>query len=243
MPPDVLPKAGEWMRTHLASVEEANQTTLEAVADRLLQVIASDGLVYTAGTGHSLALVLETFYRAGGLACVYPIYHAALSPFEGGLTSTLLERTPGLAARLLEAAKPSAQDIAFIFSNSGVNPVPVELAQGFRSAGTPVVAVVSLPHLREAPRRADRKLDEVADFILDTRVPYGDAAYPAGDRSTAPLSSLTSIYLWNLLLARLAEKAAGAGASLPLWVSANVEGGEARNRELLARYRPRIPRL
>lgn len=58
-----------------------------------------------------------------------------------------------------------------------------------------------------------------------------------------PLSSLAGVYLWNLLLGRLADLAAAEGVRLPLWTSANVDGGEARNRELLDRYRKRIPML
>ena len=37
--------------------------------------------------------------------------------------------------------------------------------------------MVSLTHLRAAAPRAGHKLDSVADHILDTQVPYGDAAY------------------------------------------------------------------
>ncbi len=228
---------------HLEGVLGANRETLDSVVGHMLRVVEQDGLIYTAGTGHSLALVLETFYRAGGLACVYPLYHPALLPLDGGRASTLLERTAGLAGELLEQARPSPADMAFIFSNSGVNPVPVELAQGLRKRGALVVAVVSLPHLRRAPQRAEVKLDQAADEILNTRVPYGDAAYPAGEMSTAPLSSLSGVFLWSVLLAQLADRASERGVELPLWVSANVEDGEARNRALLERYRGRVPSL
>ncbi len=228
------------MRAHLARAERANAATLDTVARRMLEVVRDDGLIYTTGTGHSLALVLESFYRAGGLACVYPIYHPALLPLEGGTASTLLERTAGLAQLLLERLRPSRRDLAFVFSNSGVNAVPVELAEGLRSAGAAVVAVVSLPHLRQASARTAHKLDEVADYVLDTLVPYGDASHPVDGSATAPLSSLTGIYLWNLLLVRLSELARREGIELPLWVSANVEQGDERNRSLAERYRVRI---
>ena len=60
---------------------------------------------------------------------------------------------------------------------------------------------------------------------------------------TAAVSSLAGVYLWNLMLARLAEVAETNGTRLPLWLSANVEGGDERNQELVARYRPRVPML
>lgn len=216
---------------------------LSALARRMLEVVREDRLIHVAGTGHSLALVLEAFYRAGGLACVRPLFHPALLPLAGGAASTLLERTSGLGALLLEQATPEPGDLAFVFSNSGINPVPMELAQGLRKAGTEVVAVVSVPHMTHAPARAGVRLADVADEVRDTQVPPGDVSYPPAAPVTAALSSLTSVYLWNLLLARLADLAAARGAELPLWSSANMEGGTERNADLAQRYRSRIPFL
>jgi uncharacterized phosphosugar-binding protein len=106
-----------------------------------------------------------------------------------------------------------------------------------------VVAVSSLEHLRQAPARAGVKLDQVADHVLDTLVPAGDATYRRGGAVTAPLSSLASVFVWNLLLARLADRADAAGVELPLWRSVNLPGGEAHNAALVERYRRRVPML
>jgi uncharacterized phosphosugar-binding protein len=234
---------GARLRDHLARVEDASAEVLDAVAARMLATVSRGGLVHTAGSGHSTALVLETFYRAGGLACVNPIVHPGLSPLAGALASTRLERVEGLAEVLLAAARPSAADLAFVFSNSGANPVPVELARGLRARGCGVVAVTSLPCLRAAPDRAGAKLDTVADWLIDTQVPVGDAAYGQGAAAPAALSSLASVYVWDLLLARLSDAAAAQGVQLPLWTSSNVPDGDTRNAELARRYRGRIPLL
>lgn len=234
---------GDTMRRHLDAVEEANADGLAAVAGRMLEVVRDDRRIHVAGTGHSSALVLETFYRAGGLACVNPVTHLGLVPLSGAIASTVLERSADLAEVLLAQARPRDGELAFVFSSSGANPLPVALARGFRDAGVDVVAVSSLPHLEAAPDRAGVKLDSLADWLLDTDVPVGDAAFEAGGAHTAALSSLTSVFLWNLLLARLAADAEQAGVTLPLWTSANVEGGDERNAHLLAEYRPRISLL
>src|SRR5690349_2017217 len=186
---------GEDMRSHLARVEETNSEVLDRVAARMLEVITGDGLIYVGGTGHSMSLMLESFYRAGGLACVQPMYSPALLPLHGGEDSSLAEKTSGFARLLVERFHPTPSDIAFVYSNSGVNAVPVELADELHKNGTPVVAVVSMPHLTQAPLRGDHKFDAVADFVIDTLVPYGDAAYPTADgATTAGLSSLCGIY-------------------------------------------------
>lgn len=235
---------GELMRAHLANVERTNADVLDQTARLMLDVIRNEGLIYVGGTGHSCALMLESFYRAGGLACVQPLYHPALLPLHGGEDSTLAEKTPGFARILVERYAPGAGDVAFVFSNSGVNAVPVELADELKRGGTPVVAVVSLTHLRAAPLRGDHKIDTVADIVIDTLVPYGDAAYKTADGgSTAGLSSLSGVYIWNLLLTRLADLAAEAGVRLPLFTSSNVAGGAARNEELFKHYRPLVRTL
>jgi len=54
---------------HLERVGTHNAALLDAVAERMLTVVRTGGVLHTAGTGHSIAMVLETFYRAGGLAC------------------------------------------------------------------------------------------------------------------------------------------------------------------------------
>ena len=234
---------GAQMRDHLAAAEARNAATLDAVADRILDVVRNDLRIHVTGTGHSSALVLEAFYRAGGLACVNPITHPGLVPLNGGIASTVIERTAELADVLLAQTCPERGEVAVVFSSSGANPLPVALARGLREAGVWLVAVSSRPHLEAAPVRADVKLDELADVLLDTGVPPGDAAFELDGARTAPLSSLTSVFLWNLILARVAERARQDGVELPLWTSANVPGGDERNAALLARYRPRISLL
>lgn len=231
------------MRDHLGAVEETNRDVLETVSNAVVDAVASDGLVFTAGTGHSTIPVLESFYRAGGLACVHPVYHPALNPLEGAVESTRLERRSGLAESLVEAVDPAPGDVAFVFSNSGVNPVPVEVAIRFKQHGVMVVAVSSRQHMEAAPRRHEQRLDGVADHLFDTLVPYGDSSYPPGDPVTGALSSLVCVYVWNLLLARVLELGAERGIEVPLWESANTAAGEERNRVLIERYRSRIRAL
>lgn len=235
---------GPWMREHLEEVETANHEILDQIADEMFRVVATDGLIYIGGTGHSTALMLEGFYRAGGLAGVQPLYHPALLPLHGGADSTLFEHTSGVARLLVDRYRPTSADLAFIVSNSGVNVVPVELASELRERGTTVVAIVSLAHLHVAPARAGVKLDEVADYVLDTGVPYGDAVYRAeGQAPTAGVSSLTNVFLWNLLLARVADRAAAKGTELPLWTSSNVVGGAERNAALMTTFRAKVQLL
>lgn len=234
---------GNVVRNHLTRVEQQNAGALDDVAELVLASVRADGLVLAAGAGHSLAAVAETFYRAGGLACVRPIYHPELLPMHGAVSSTAAERRSGLAAEVLREAGLAAHDVLFVFSTSGVNPYPVELAVHAADAGCPVVAVTSVAASALAPRRAGTTLAENATVVLDNLVPPGDATYPADNPVTAAVSTLATTFLWNLLMVRLFDKAAEAGVSLPLWRSANVEGGDQANAELLRKYQTRVPQL
>ncbi len=228
---------------HLERVERHNGAELLASAEAVLECVRADGLIHTAGAGHSLAAVAETFYRAGGLACVRPLYLPVLLPLQGAQESTRSERRSGLAAELLGAADCGERDLLVVFSNSGINPYPVELAALATHRGLPVIAVTSSVASTTAPRRAGSTLAAEASIVLDTLVPAGDATYPSATPVTAALSTIAAAFLWNLLLATVSDAAAARGVDVPLWRSANVSGGDEANAELLDRYTARVPEL
>jgi uncharacterized phosphosugar-binding protein len=231
------------VRAHLSRVAEHNAKAVAEAAELLLACVRADGTVLTAGAGHSLAAVAETFYRAGGLACVRPLYHPDLLPLHGAVSSTKAERRSGLAAEVLGPEPLAEHDVLVVFSTSGVNPYPVELAQLTRSTGRAVIAVTSGPASAVAPRRAGSTLAENGTVVLDTLVPPGDSTYPVDAPVAAPISTVANAYLWNLVLVALIDLGAKEGVSLPLWRSSNVPGGDEANAGMLAHYTPRIPAL
>lgn len=227
----------------LEAAAEANAEQLSAAAELLLGVIRADALVFTAGAGHSLAAVAETFYRAGGLACVYPVYHPELLPLHGAQQSTKTERRSGLAEEVLAERAPGPDDVLVVFSTSGVNPYPVELAAGARRRGAAVIAVTSRACVAAAPRRSPSTLVDEGNVVLDSLVIPGDASHPADAPRTAPLSTVVNAFLWNRILAEVLDRGTAEGLDVPLWRSSNVEGGDEANAALLAKYIPRVPAL
>jgi uncharacterized phosphosugar-binding protein len=228
---------------HLAEVAEVNADALDDVADLVLACVRADGLVLTGGAGHSLAAVTETFFRAGGLACVRPLFHEDLPVFGGMRRAVQAERQPGLARSVFKGLQLSGHEVLFVFSNSGVNHYPVELALSALDAGCPVVAVTSLSAMSAAPRRAGTTLAQNATIVLDTLTGPGDVAYPESAPVTASLSTVTAVYLWNLILERINDRAAREGMALPLWRSSNMDGGDEANQTLIDHYLARIPAL
>lgn len=220
-------------------VVEANAATLARATDAVLATLRADGLVRTAGAGHSLAAVMESFYRAGGLAQVRPLWHPSLLPLASAAGSTRAEREPGLGSSVAEAAGLEPRDCVIVFSNSGINHYPVELARAAREAGATLIAVTSVEASSASEPRAGARLFELADVVLDTLVPPGDVSAPAAHPVTVPLSSLATNALWSALLERLVE----ADPDVALWRSANVAGNDGANAALIERLAPRIPEL
>ncbi|MFD0904920.1 sugar isomerase domain-containing protein [Actinomadura sediminis] len=231
------------VRTLLDDLDDAAGPAIGEAAGLLLAAIEADGIVHVAGAGHSLAMVCETFYRAGGLAAVRPVFDPGVFPLDDALRSTRVEREHGVGRAVVKEAAPAPPDVAVVFSTSGRNPYPVEVARECAARDVPVIAVTSARASRSAAARTDTTLADHATLVLDTRVPPGDVLHPAERPRTAAVSTVLAAYTWARVLADLDDLAAARGVDLPRWTSANVPGGDEVNAALLARYRHRVPEL
>lgn len=220
-------------------VVDANAENVDRAAAAIVRSGRANRFVWTLGAGHSLAAVLETFFRAGGLAFVRPIWQPGILPLAGARVATAAERVPGSGRALAGQLDIDAADTVVVFSNSGVNPLPVEAAQLARGRGATVVAMTSRAASAAAPPRASARLADVADIVLDTEVPPGDASWPPEAPVTAPLSSLATTALWTSVLRRVHDRWPAA----PRWRSANMPGTDDENAAMLERFAPRIPEL
>jgi len=229
----------ESLAEYVELVGARNSAEITAAAEAIADTAAAGGLVRPTGAGHSLAAVLETFFRAGGLAFVRPIWHPRVLPFHGARTATAAERERGLGAAAAEEAGIGSEDTVVVFSNSGANPFPVEVAESAARAGATVVAVTSRAANEAAPRRAAHRLVDVAGIVIDTHVPPGDATWPPEHPVTAPVSSLATTTIWTLILREVHRISPDA----PRWRSANVPGNDEFNRALVERFSARIPEL
>lgn len=237
------PPLPDRVRDLMDDLDAASGEAIGDAAALLLDSVGAGGIVHVAGAGHSLALVFETFYRAGGLAAVRPVWDPGVFPLDDALRSTRVERRAGAGRAVVAAAAPAPPDVAVVFSTSGRNPYPVEVAEECAARGVPVVAVTSPRASRGAAARTATALADHAAVVLDTRVPPGDVLHPAGAPRTAAVSTVLAAYAWARVLADLDDLAAERGVDLPRWTSANVPGGDEVNAALLERYRHRVPEL
>ena len=81
-------------------------------------------------------------------------------------------------------------------------------------------------------------------IVIDNRAPFGDTTIGLGDGlSAGAVSSITAAYIAQLLTLGAAQRLRDAGEVPPLYISANIPGGDAHNDALKARYGERIAGL
>lgn len=212
------------------------------VAARMAETTSRDLRIFLFGTGHSHLLAEEGFYRAGGLANVVPILteHTMLHHLPS--LGSRLERTPGLADLILERYDPQPDEMLFVFSNSGVNQLPVEMAVHGREKGLFVVGVSSLEYARQAPLSGlGLRLDQSVDLAVDNGGLPGDALLELEGFPwrVAPSSTVVNALLWNGLVAETVRLLLESGTEPPIFASINIPGAAQHNQALLDKWRPR----
>jgi uncharacterized phosphosugar-binding protein len=206
-----------------------------------------DRMIHVFGCGHSHLMAEEALGRAGGLVPVHPILDPNLTLLGGRRTSPL-ERLEGYARVLLAGEDLRPGEVMVVFSNSGINALPIEVALAAKEAGLRVVTVTSVAHSKSVePRHSSgRRLFELADVTIDTHVPTGDAAVDLSELAggaeghrVAPLSTAVGALVWNALVAEVAYLRTVAGAEPSFFISQNVPGGDEANEALVLRFRHR----
>ena len=221
----------------LVSVVEQQQAAIEQAADWFAATILAGRMVHLFGSGHSRILVEEMWPRYGSFPGFNPIVELSLSfhnlvvGSNGQRQAMFLENVPGFADRILRNFALSSRDCALVVSSSGCNVVPVEMAEGFRARGVRVVAIVSRLHAdaSRSQHREGKKLQDVADLVLDTGAPVGDAMVRVEglEWPVAPGSTVGGCLLVNSIKAEVAARLARAGHP-PLVLTAGAIAGREK---------------
>lgn len=224
--------------TQRAAIELAGQWLAEALARRRF--------LFAFGTGHSHMIAEEVFYRAGGLVRAIPILEEPLMLHEHAVDSSWKEREAGYAERILARYPVAAGDVVIIASNGGRNAVPIEMALEVRARGAKAVAITNREQTLAWPSRhpSGQRLADVADVVIDNCGVDGDATLqiPGLPTAVGSTSSITGIFIVNLIVLAAMERAAAAGTPPEVFVSSNTSGDD-HNSRLIAEMRGFNPHL
>jgi uncharacterized phosphosugar-binding protein len=232
---------------------EAQDAAIGAASRLCADAIAADGLVHAFGTGHSRIPVEELFPRFGSYPGFNPIvelsmtFHTQVVGANGQRQAMFIERTEGLAEQMLANFELRPPDAMIVFSHGGNTAVPIEVAQGARKRGLPVVVVTSVAHTlaAEPGHSSGTRLLDHADVVLDLCTPPGDAmveieglAAPVG-----PGSTLAAVAIVNQIKVGTAALLVERGAMPPVLASAAVVGAAASREAFDAVYREHARRV
>jgi len=231
----------------LNKVRETQRDKILEAAKLVKEALKKDKLIHVYGTGHSQVLAIEVFYRAGGFVPVNAILDLGSSVYGGAMKSTGVERLQGYAKILLDYYDIGQDDVLIVVSNSGRNALPIEMAMGARERGAKVIAITSIEFSSKFPSRhpSGKRLYDVADIVIDNHVPPGDALLEVEGIKTkiAPVSTIVNSAILHSIMAEAAKMLVDEGIEPPIWLSANVPGGDEYNKKYLEKYKYRIKHL
>src|SRR5215210_981973 len=225
----------------LTRIEETQADALREASGLCADAIGAGRLVHLFGSGHSRIPVEEMFPRYGSYPGFNPIvelsmtFHTQVVGANGQRQAMFIERVEGLAEAILANFELQPPDVMIVFSVGGLSAVPIEMAQGARGRGLPVIAVTSVEHSLARPptHSSGTRLLDHGDVVVDLCTPLGDALVAVDGLETpiGPGSSIAAVAIANEIKARTAALLVERDAMPPVLTSAALVG-PARSREL-----------
>jgi len=212
---------------------------IEEIGKNIATSIINGGIVHTFGSGHSDLIAKEVVARAGGLVPINNIQDP---------TNGKAERLNGIAKILLDEYSNifgiKEGEYILIISNSGRNPLPIEMCKEAKGRGLKVVALTSMKHSTNVPSRhsSGKKLYELADYVLDTNVELGDTVLKVPDMgiTLGPCSTVMGTVLINLIILSVIENIISLGLVPPVLRSMNLDNSDDYNKKIIDKYRSRL---
>jgi uncharacterized phosphosugar-binding protein len=240
------------VESKLQRIEQAQAKNIARAGAMIADAYEQDRLVHIyGGGGHTVMMVCEMFFRAGGLANVNPIFGHDISPLCQALKYLEIERTTGYGACLIRYYQVARDDLLIIFHNIGYNPTTIDAAEEAKKRGAKIIAISSSDWQQKLPKDHHirhpngRHLFDYADLKIDDQNPFGDADYyvEGFDVPIAPTSTIVDAFIAHRMIIEAVAEMKRRGLEPPIFRSANLPGGDEFNAKLLEKYRPRVKDL
>ena len=131
-----------------------------------------------------------------------------------------------------------------IASTSGRNAVAIDVALAAAEIGVSTICITSKAYSDGVTSRhpSGKKVLDVCDIVIDNGAPYGDACVEIDGfaQTVGPLSTVTGCAIVNAIVSSVVEKLVERGVVPPVFISANLDGGDEHNAKLLAENKHRI---
>jgi uncharacterized phosphosugar-binding protein len=238
-------------RRILDDIEGSQLSAIQRAAELMADSIAAERWVHTFGCGHATIPVEEMYPRIGGFVGFHPMVELPLTFFthitgEMGIHQFLfLERAEGYGEAIMKSYTFDKRDTVWIFSHTGINNVNIDVALGAKELGMRVVATGSAAESAASRHASGRTLFEIADVVIDTRVPAGDSSVTLKNHfdKVGPVSTMAFVTVVWMTIITVAEILSERGVKLYIHPSHNIPGDTTARERLdaaLAEYKRRI---
>jgi uncharacterized phosphosugar-binding protein len=217
----------------IAKLEATQMGAIDQAAEWVADATAEERFGVLFGAGHSYMPILDTFPRIGSFPAWLPIhelstsYVAAISGNLGLRQTIFIEKIEGFGDVVLENYRLDPRDVMIVISNSGVNPMGIDIALNAQKQGLKTVAITSMAHTQASQSRhsSGKRLFEICDLVIDTCVPQGDAMIEVEGfgAKVGAASTIMAMITMQTMAVRVAEKLSARGISLPVYPSHNAK--------------------
>lgn len=248
--------AKQWLsnaRDVMTRIEDTQMENIMKAAEVMAASIECGRWVHTFGCGHATIPIEEMYPRIGGFVGFHPMVELPLTFFtritgEMGVHQfVFLERVEGYGVEIMKGYTFDSRDTMWLFSHSGINNVNIDVAIEARKKGMKVIAFGSAAEAegKQTRHSSGKTIFELADIVVDTCAPIGDASVSIKDHQDklGPVSTMAFITCVWMTVITVAEMLVERGVKLHIHPSHNVPGDTtARERleDALAEYKRRI---
>jgi len=248
--------AKQWLsnvRNVMQRIEDTQVEQIQAAATLMADSIECGRWVHTFGCGHATLPIEEMYPRIGGFVGFHPMIELPLTFFtritgEMGVHQfVFLERVEGYGVEIMKGYNFDTRDTMWLFSHSGINNVNIDIALEAKKKGMKVVVFGSAAGAKGKQTRhsTGKNIFELADIVVDTCAPIGDASVPLKNHQDkiGPVSTMAFVTCVWMTVTTVAEILADRGVKLYIHPSHNVPGdttARVRLEEALAEYKKRI---
>ena len=229
----------------LSEAFDAERESIEAAAEAIARANEEHHSIFGFGCNHAGLVTLELFYRSGGMVTINPIRAPGMMLEISPATMTSeMERMSGYGKIILNGENTKAGDVIIIHSVSGRNAVTVDMAEAAKEKGMTVIVLTNMNTATSVTSRhpSGKMLHDFADILIDNHGDRGDASVELEGfpQKLAPTSTAVGAALLNAVVVRASEILLEKGIQPPVFMSSNIDGGDAHNKAVIESHKENI---
>lgn len=245
----IMPSTNEFFKAakaQLAKTKEAQHENILKAAEMFTECMDSNGIVQLVGLDNCRAFAMELGFRAGGLMPFHQFDTKDLA-MRKVLTEREIEplqfdgRTEN-AEKWMSIYNIDPHDLFLCTSQTGTEPVIVELAINAQKHGHKLIAVISqkASDAVKASHPSGKKLSDLADLVIDTGSDWPDTVVDLdGVHKVGQMNSICGNVIAQMITAETYRLMKNTGRDCPVLLSANVKDADVHNHRISDKYEGR----